>query len=175
MVSLKVNVCWQNKINHSKNISYITKHFFERWYRISKSCSQSALRAYIDIQYIYTKTDLMLAASLLFSSSEPLDFRLVAMRLSSRPMPGASLLFRSSKPRDFGVARVSSIPLPATSLLFRSSKPLDFRLVARGCHQYHCRRRQSADLVSCTQIVVSTLVVVAARENSALLLWNISI
>ena len=47
----------------------------------------------------------------------------------------------SSKPRDFGVARLSSIPRPATSLLFRSSKPLDFRLVVRGCHQYHCRRR----------------------------------
>jgi hypothetical protein len=98
---------------------------------------------------------------------QPLDFRLVAMRLSSRPMPGASLLVRSSKPRDFGVARMSSIPLSAASLLFRSSKPLGFRLVARGCHQYHCRRRQSADLVSCTQIVVSTLVVVVAMENSA--------
>ena len=65
------------------------------------------------------------------------------------------------------VARMSSIPLPATSLLFRSSKPLDFRLAARGCHQYHCRRRRSADLVPCTPIVVSTLVVVAAMKNSA--------
>jgi hypothetical protein len=123
---------------------------------ISASCP------HIDVQYIYTKTYLMLAASLLFRFSEPLDCRLVAMRLSSRPMPGASLLFRSSKPRDFRVARMSSIPVPATSLLFRSSKPLDFRLVARGCHQYHCRRRRSADLVSCAQIVV-----VVAMKNSA--------
>ena len=97
------------------------------------------------------------AMSLLFRSSKPLDFLL----------PEASLLFRSSKPRDFGVARLSSIPRPAMSLLFRSSKLLDFWLVTRGCHQYHCRRRRSADLVSCAQIVISILVVVVAMKNSA--------
>ena len=106
------------------------------------------------------------ATCLLFRSSKPLDFRLVTRGCPQYHCRWRACICPQTQPRDFGVARLSLIPRPATRLLSRSSKPLDFRLVARGCHQYHCRRRQSADLVSCIQIVVSTLVVVVAMKNS---------
>ena len=100
-------------------------------YRISKSCVLpiSASCLHRRTVHIYTKTYLMLAASLLFRSSEPLVFPV-----------GVAMSRLSSQETNMLGARVCCSGRRAW-LLVRSSKSLDFPVLVatkRLSSKYHC-------------------------------------